>query len=170
MMTKEECIVSTLSITKPREVKNFQIRLPNDTNRIVGVEFGAIRTFYAETGNYVDPEWWGFPNTNDPLFHIKPTKTVGEFALQTLGTENIFFRGEMKDKDSNIFWADFSKPLMNQFTEWTHYGKREEVEVNASSNDIVEVCYKDRWAILNTLIVRYTFHLYLWIEKQCPND
>ena len=167
---KEEAIVTTLSITKPKEIKNFQINLPGDANRIIGVESGAIRTFYAETGNYVDPEWWAFPNTNDLLFQVKPNKSIGEFTLQTLGTENIFFKGEMKDKDSNIFWADFSKPDINQFTEWTHSRRREEVEVNVKSNSIVEACYKDRWGILNELVVRYTFHLYLWIEKRGSND
>jgi hypothetical protein len=154
-MMKEEAIVASLSITKPKEVKNFQIRLPYDASRIVGVEFGAIRTFYAEIGSYVDPEWWEFPNTNDLLFQVKPTKTVGEFALQTLGTENIFYRDEMKDKDSNIFWADFSKPaIINQFKEWTHFSKRVEVNVEVDGNTIVEGCYKDRWGIINELIAR----------------
>jgi hypothetical protein len=163
---REEAIVSTVLITKPKEIKNFQIRLPSDTHRIIGVETGAIRTFYAETGGYIDPEAWAFPNTNDPLFQVKPNKTIGEVAIQSLGIENIFFRDEIKEKDSNIFWADFSKPVLNQFKEWTHGVRREEIEVNADGNTIVEVCYKDRWAILNTLIVRYTFHLYLWIEKK----
>lgn len=164
-MMKEEAIVSTVSITIPKEIKNFQIRLPYDTKRIIGVETGAIRTFYAETGNYVDPEWWAFPNTNDLLFQVKPNKTVGEITLQTLGKENIFFRDEMKDKDSNIFWADFTKPDINEFKEWTLGRKREEVEVNVDNNIIIEACYKDRWGIINELIVRYTFRLYLWIEK-----
>ncbi len=164
---KEEAIVLTFSITKPKEIKNLQVRLPSDTNRIIGVEMGTIRTFYAITGNYTDPEWWGFPNTNDLLFQVKPNKTVGEFSLQTLGSENIFFRGEMKDKDSNIFWADFTKPGINQFKEWTHSRKREELEVNVDGSTIVEVCYKDRWGIVNAVIARYIFHLYLWIEIKC---
>lgn len=165
-MMQEEVIVTNLSITKPGEVKNFQIRLPHDTSRIIGVEFGAIRTFYAEIGDYVDPEWWAFPNTNDPLFQVKPNKTFGEFTLQTLGVENIFYRDELKNKDSNIFWADFSKPALNQFQEWTHFNRKEEVVVDVDGNTIVEGCYKDRWGIINTLIVRYTLHFYLWIEKK----
>ena len=163
---REEAIVVSLSITKPKEIKNFQIRLPCDTNRIIGVEWGAIRTFYAETGNYIDPEWWGFPNTNDPLFQVKPNKTFGELTLMAMGHENIFFRDELKNKDSNIFWADFSKPVMNQFKEWTHSRRREEIEINVKGSSILEGCYKDRWGIVNELIVRYTLHLYLWIEKK----
>ena len=163
---REEAIVSTVSITNPNQVRNFQIRLPCDTIRIIGVEWGAIRTFYAETGNYIDPEWWGFPNTNDPLFQVKPNKTFGELALMAIGSENIFFRDEFKNKDSNVFYADFSKPAMNQFTEWTHGRRREEIELAIKGSTIIEACYKDRWGIINELIVRYTFRLYLWIEKK----
>lgn len=159
-----------MSITKPKEIKNFQIGLPADTHRIIGVEMGAIRTFYAETGNYVDPEWWGFPNTNDLLFQLKPNKTFGELTLMTLGEENIFFRGELKNKDSNVFWADLTKPVMNQFKEWTHGNRREEMEINVTGSPIIEACYKDRWGIVNELIVRYTLCVYLWIEKNIPDD
>lgn len=162
---REDAIVSTLSVTIPKEVKNFQIRLPHDTSRIIGVELGAIRTFYAETGSYVDPEWWEFPNTNDPLFRIRPNKTFGELSLMTMGTESIFFREELKDKDSNIFWADFCRPEINEFREWTHSRNREEIEINVESNTIIEGCYKDRWGIANELVVRYTLHIYLWLEK-----
>ncbi|HEX7904892.1 MAG TPA: hypothetical protein VF487_13530 [Chitinophagaceae bacterium] len=169
-MIKEKVLVLTISITKPKEIKNFQIILPADTKRIIGVEFGTIRTFYAETGNYNDPEWIQFPNTNDSLFHVRPNKTVGEFSLLTLGKENIFLKSEVKDKESNTFWADFSKPVMNQFAEWTHCTRKEEFDVDVNGNEIVEGCFKDRWGIINELIVRYTFHLYLWIEKICKND
>jgi hypothetical protein len=158
-------IVSTLSVTKPREIKNFQIALPCDAGRIIGVEWGAIRSFYAVTGNYTDPELWGFPNMNDPLFQVKPNKVIGEISMQTLGPENVFFRGEIKDKDSNIFWADFSNPVINQFKEWTHRRRMEEMEINVDNNTIVEVCYKDRLGIINAVFALYTVHLYLWVEK-----
>lgn len=169
-MTKEEAIVYTLSITKSEEAKNFQIRLPDDTKRIIGLEWGVVRTFYAITGNYTDPEWWQFPNTNDLSFQVKPTRVIGELTLQTMGTENIFFRGEVNEIDNNLFWADFSKPSMNQFKEWTHGRKREELEINVASDRIVEAYYKDRWGIVNAVIARYKLHLYLWIEKDISND
>lgn len=165
-MMKEEVIVTRIAITSPGEVRNFQVNLPADTRRIIGVELGAFRAFYAQTGNYYDPEWWSFSNANDPLFQVKPSKTVGDCTLQTPGIENIFFRGEMKDKDSNVFWTDFTRPLMNQFSEWTHSRRREAMELNVDGNSIVEGCFKDQWGVLNALFVSYTFHIYLWIEKK----
>lgn len=163
---REEAIVFSLSITKPKEIKNFQISLPCDTSRIIGVEWGAKRTFYAETGNYSDPEWIGFGNNYDSKFQVKPNKTFGELTLMTLGYENIFFRGEFKNKDSNVFWADFTNPVMNQFKEWTHSSRREETDINVQGSSIIEGCYKDRWGIVNELIVRYTIHFFIWIEKK----
>jgi hypothetical protein len=99
----EEVLVHTLKIKRAGEIRNFQISLPSDASRIIGVEFGVISFFTAITGDYFDPGWWNFPPTNDYRFQLRTDRAIGELSLQTLGTENVFFRGEIKDGDNNLF-------------------------------------------------------------------
>jgi hypothetical protein len=162
---KEEVIVTTVEITLPGEIKNFQVRLPQDAKWIIGIEASFTLIYFSTPWGYFDPEFLDFPFPNDPLFKIKSVKTIGEIALQTLGKENIFYKDEIKEKDSNIFWSDFSNPASNHFQEWTHARRKEEMEVSVQSNSIVEVCYKDRMAPDAGFNVNYFLKLYLWLKK-----
>jgi hypothetical protein len=167
-MIKEEVILHKLSITKQKEMQNFQINLPGDAKRIIGMELGIVRkqTFTTVSGWLLSLDRYSNTQgiTIDPLFEVRRTKVIGDLSLQTLNNANVFFFQEIKEADPNLFWGSVWE-IDTSIREWQAGGKRTEMEVDVVPSTILEGCYRDRWGVIYNLTIHYDVGIYLWIEK-----
>ncbi len=175
MIVKEQAIVEVVEIEKPGQFKNFQIGLPENTVKIIGVETGLkIKSVAASSSGVIvevaDRTRRLFtPPDTDPAFEITKSSIAGTLALQSLNIENVFYRNDVYDFDKNIAYADFS--FSGNIKHWTHCRRREELTVNVDGKTpVVEGYYKDLWGRPNILAVKYSVYVCLWIEKSLCNE
>jgi len=170
-MIREEVIVHTEKIERQGQSKYFQVALPVDTGRIIGVECSAIR----EASGASSSDMFFFFGTApliipvadiEPLFHIKATETIGRLTLHSPDATGIFFQEDIRQKDNSSKYADFSQgPAV--FNQWSHNSKRHETGIAVKHCSVVlEGHFKDTWGALYNYHVTYQLNIYIWIEKQ----
>jgi hypothetical protein len=160
-MVKQEVILHTEIIERLGQVKYFQIDLPRDVEKIIGVESGGFReSASAAPGDYSiagDPI--------DPLFRIARVETIGRLTLQISDSANIFFQEEVRQKNVSAKYGDYTQGP-DAFDQWSHDSKRHESEVNIRGcSPVIEGQFKDSWGLLENADVHYHLNIYIWIEK-----
>ncbi len=154
-MISEEVIVQTLAINHIGEKVHFQIMLPEDTTKIIGLEYDAIR-------EYMVPDTLTI--TTGDLWSLYPNQAIGRLALSVPGRENKFFEGHLVE-DRNVWFGEIEKGIF-QKKHWTHGRKREELMLQMSgTSTLLEGFFSDSWGLGELDELRYKLHLYLWIEK-----
>ena len=118
-MMREEVIIQQLSIDRIGKKIYFQIRLPRDAKRIIGLEFGTME----KDGTKI-PGAGGSPFV--PFTKFSANKVIGDITMQVPGNENIFFQHCIIE-DRNItlgeqIATDAWKPQL-----WVHHTKRLEM-------------------------------------------
>jgi hypothetical protein len=116
----ENVTVHTIPITKKGEWKYFQVRLPKDAKKIIGIETGLIITDELPADTEVasdivvmqrsslisiDPGLIAEPPKNfedGKRFGIERNRLMGELKLQSLDTANIFYTKDIVEEDRNI--------------------------------------------------------------------
>jgi len=147
---KEEVIVCSLSIKQLGQKVYFQIPLPCDTKRIIGLEFGIMP----------DEGSTSLPCTEiNPFFQIVENEPIGRLVLQVPSCERLFYQADLI-KDNNIHYGENINHLCLPKL-WTHGRKREEVSVSVFSADFVEGFFVNKKYDDD----EYDLHLYLWLEK-----
>ena len=162
---REEVIITELVIKKFGERKYFQVSLPLDTERIIGVELGH----FADAGIYI-PALSPYPDTVPANFVIHASPVAGQLTLSSMGAENMFYQGELVMEDYHPAFGQVANPFFAENTS-SHGKKKEPLSVNVSGNSpIVEGYYKDNWGGAGSGPVsgdvNYTIHIYIWIEKK----
>jgi hypothetical protein len=148
---QQEALVLTIPITRKGQMDYFQIRLPHNLERIVGVELGML----PDEGQVSLPV-----SQIDPHFQLRSNEGFGRLTLQVPNCGGIFFQGELyKDKNihigENIGFRHWEPGI------WTHGSKRHEVEIQTGKADFVEGLYCNTHSEDDA----YFVHVYLWIEK-----
>jgi len=160
-MIREEVIAQSLSITRIGQRKYFQVSLPRDTKRIIGLEYGAIKK-QGEPASFMPP-----PVTlADPVFWIYADKIIGKLMLRA---GRMFYQADLIEYrnihlgETIIFPGWEPKP-------WTHGGRMEEIELSVLTDTaLIEGFFQDSWGQGEFETLSYQLHLYLWIEKNiCP--
>src|SRR5580765_5593257 len=151
---KQEAIMESFIIERKGEMRQFQILLPRDTNRIIGFEYGVSE-------KYEEPEVPVDPNDNALLF--LPNKVIGNIILRTNGCEGIFYQSDLIE-DRNVHFGETIAPVAAM--PWSHGRKKHEVELSIKENRIVHGFFKNYLGSggFNSSIY-YRLNLYLWIEK-----
>ena len=90
---KEEVIIQSIGITKKKEQTFFQVKLPRDTHKIIGIETGLY--ILAAPPNLFVP-------LQDNSGFIRRNNMIGILQLQTNGKANIFYSKEIFERDINI--------------------------------------------------------------------
>ena len=105
----QDVIVQRLHISKQGVRHYFQINVPRQAEKIVGVELGAFLNapVFLKDRSLSLNNW----------LSIKRNRLLGEVQLQTPNQPNFFFNGELVQEDRNIGVTDF-----------TQTGKSKEVE------------------------------------------
>ena len=151
---KQEAIVESFIIERKGEMRQFQILLPRDTNRIIGLEYGVSEL-------YEDPAVPLDPNENALLF--LRNKVIGSIILRTNGCEGIFYQSDLIE-DSNIHFGETIAPV--NALPWSHGRKKHEVELSIKENRIVYGFFKNYLGSVGfNSSIYYRLNLYLWIEK-----
>lgn len=157
-MMKEEAIVQTLFIKLVGQRVHFQMLLPSDAHRIVGLEYCAIKTAGVLLPDLVI--------NNASPFQLVPNKLIGRLTLQIPGIEGMFCQVECME-DRNMIAGDLITTGIWKPTPYTHGRKNEELGLDVSADAaFIEGYFSDSWGVGEYLSLEYTFHLYLWIEKQ----
>lgn len=173
-MIKEEVILHREAIKKLGEQKYFQIQLPNDIERIIGVETGVFRFVSGETDSGYTANFGGHPASDpdgDPIdssFKISFNDPIGNLTLQATENPGIIYQKEIRQTDKNSRWADFTQ-WVNEgfFDQYTHDRKRyEDVVISNLCTPILEGFYKDSWGDHYSYHVEYELLIYIWIEKK----
>lgn len=150
-MQQQEVIAYTIPITQPGQTAYFQIRMPHNLKRIIGLEWGML----PDEGEIAIP-----PSTIDPHFQFEPNELFGRLVLQAASCGGIFYQDDLvKDKNitlsENIGFRHWLPAL------WTHSRKKTEWELSLPHTDFVEGFFWNKKADPEPYLV----HIYLWIEK-----
>jgi hypothetical protein len=163
-MIRQEVIVQKLSIERIRQAVAFQVRLPKDTNRIIGLEYHT-RKIYSE------PEFPFFQQDDPPViedsFLLKANKVIGQLSLRTLNCAGLFYQGDLFDYRNTGY---LEKIAAERYTvqPWIQCTKREEINFCVSGT-LIEGLFKDSFGTDEYDYLEYELTLYFWIEK-CTDD
>lgn len=169
-MIGEEVILHTEQIERQGQSKYFQVVLPSDTTRIIGVETSAIRQMSGASNSdmffFFGTAPLIYPVADiDTLFKIKVADTVGRLTLHSPDATGIFFQDDIRQKDTSPKYADFTQ-YPAAFDQWSHNTKRYETSINVKNcSNLIEGHFKDTWGALYNYHVIYQLNIYIWIEK-----
>lgn len=178
---REEVIIQSIGITKKNEQQFFQVKLPRDTNKIIGIE----------TGIYIQAApLYSFVPSEDNSGFIRRNNMMGVLQLQTNGKPDIFYSKEIFERDLNIGEAEIKiipdQPKKEEkvaflreeppdgnsfdfFTCWTHGSKREEDSLNICGCTLINGQFKDAVGEYFGTDISYKVILYIWIERKVNN-
>ncbi len=155
--------IRRLHIRKQGERHYFQINLPRQAERIVGIELGAFfRTAIAKRGD----------QKSDYLLTVKRNRVCGEVQLQTTGRSNFFFTGQLVQEDINDRFTVMSPyegkvlPALWNSSSFSSGGRKELDEVLLEKEKIIYGCYKDAVGKSEGKDFEYTVLLYVWFEYE----
>lgn len=161
---KERVIIQVLQISRKGELQHFQVRIPRDAARIIGVETGVRVLSQTELG------WvrllYGKYKWDDNAFAFYKTMLMGDVRLQSCEQSNLFYAGEVYEREINLGAGDFTSRQW-PVKEWTHGLKREEVMAEASGDTtILQGTYRDRIGEHLNMHVKYEVKIYVWYERE----
>jgi len=170
---KEEVIIQTINISKRGQQNFFQIRLPRDTHKIIGVETGL---YLLSVPQYFIP-------AKELSMLVRRNYMMGVVQLRANGKPDIFYSKEIFERDVNIGAGEikvYPFPLVMErklnlppdgnsfdyFTHWTHGTKREEDPLHICGCPVINGQYKDAIGEYFGMDISYKVMLYIWIERK----
>ena len=165
-MKKEQVIITTVSVSKAGQLVYFQVKLPKDTERIIGIETGGRLIAAASGSAFVFPPVVSHTEGRSPTF-FKRNTLIGDLKLQSCEEANIFYSNHVMT-DENIGAGDYSQRIQWQASPFTHENKSEEdIVVVKGGSTIVQGIFKDRYGDTNKTDISYEVKVYVWIETAC---
>jgi hypothetical protein len=98
---KEKAVISTLTISNPNETVHFQLRIPRDALHVIGVET-SVRVIRKNI--LLAPLGYQQGTTGDFLRN----QLFGEITLQSCEKGNIFYAGQVYERELNTGYMDYS--------------------------------------------------------------
>jgi len=188
---KEKVIIHTVQVTKKGEINSFQIKLPMDAKKIIGIEstVKGIEGFVGAPagrnmvmpgiilpGSAMGMAGMPFGKIDAPFAAAAPsgglffrqTPIAGELRLQSQGPSNIFYSTDVKLTDANVGFGDFSETPFWKPQVFTHGEKFMEDIVGVDDNSyVLSGTYRDRFGEERGHDFNYRVNVYVWydIEK-----
>ena len=151
-MTRENLICKRLFIDAADQICHFQIKVPREVNRIIGIETGL-----ALNSGDLSSVFVGRPL---PFVYLRRI-ILGELRLKTLDSANIFYTHEIS-LDPNIRHGDFDNPRFRSKV-FTHQIQRHEDQITLDGGvTLIQGFYKN--TVLSAIPYAYTVQLYVWLE------
>jgi hypothetical protein len=167
-MIREEIILHREYIEKLGQQKHFQVKLPIDVKRIIGIETGVFR--YASSNSIFGGNPAEDPQSDplDPLFKISFNDPIGKLTLQTQDFPGIIYQADVRQTEKNFKWADFTQTLYDGlFDQYSHDKNRFENTIAVDlCKQVIEGHYRDSWGEHQSYHIEYELLIYLWIEKK----
>lgn len=168
----EQVIIQTISISKRGQQTFFQVKLPRDTHKIIGIEAGL---YMLNVPGYFIP-------VQELSKLVRRNHLMGVVQLRANTKIDVFYSKDVFERDINI-GADEMKIIPSQvvmerkgeqpdgnsfdyFTHWTHGSKREEDPLNVCGCTVINGQYKDAIGEYFQTDVNYKVMLYIWIERK----
>lgn len=152
---KKRIIIAEERITKAGEHRLFQIRLPKNTKRIIGVS----TDLRIETAFLADPA--GVPG--DAIWNLNANPLAGRLTLQSMEKANIFFQDYLWVLLYNDGISDLDK--MDSMDAFSVYTNKEPKAVNVPCNTtIINALYKDALGVTFDSDFVYRVKVTLWTE------
>lgn len=169
-MIREQVVITAIRVKKAGQVIHFQVKLPKDTTRIIGVEITAKLFSYPQdsasgsadgTAGGIDPR---APKELKPLL-FKRDLCLGEVKLQSCEEANIFYAADLI-VDKNIGLQDFSQNAFWKPSNITHQTKAfEETIIVDGDSTVIQGFYRDRSVTSISTPIDYQVNIYVWTER-----
>lgn len=170
----ERVTAHIINITRRGEWNYFQVRLPKDARKIIGIETGL------KLIDEIPDEYYG---AYEARFRIRRNELIGDIKLQSLDDANIFYAKEIWADDRNanadsVVINDYSPPAERRIAflkvdppdlwqpdfPWMHSSKLEEDGVLLCHNPIITGVYKDAVGKKYETDFSYKVLLYIWYD------
>jgi hypothetical protein len=171
-MFKERVIITKLSITKVGQIVHFQVKIPRDAIRIIGVELSGCysnppmerQAAFAKLALATEARM----SRSFSILQFTSSPFVGDVRLQSCEDTNVFYSDDVYLADYNLGYGDFSATALFPATSETHGYKRYEYVVNTNGETtILKGIYRDRQTANSNPQYTYTVNVYVWYEKIC---
>jgi hypothetical protein len=156
---RKQIVIHTILIEEKGQRIHDQIILPHSAKRITGVHFSLI--MLSNDDDIITDE------TKAGTFFRNHLNT-GDMRLQVNTPENWFYNGVVTIQDRNLHWGDagliggfFPHPATHLIANHTFLS----VDCNAESG-IVQLYYRDRWALETEKECIYKIRIYLEVELE----
>jgi len=158
----EQAIIHNITIQKSAERQHFQIKLPRDTKRIVGIET-SMRVLQESTA------FKDLVNGKRKIASLgvfQYNVLMGELRLQSNEAAGFFFSAEIVESDINLNYGDYIRTVYWGAEQCTHGYKREEDAVMVDRNTtVINGNYKDNIGTLIGEDLLYQVKVIVWTEK-----
>ena len=180
---KEQVLIQAIGINRRSQQNFFQVKLPRDTHKIIGIETGLLIQDSP-------------PDAFSPLQAgsglIERNNLMGVLQLKANGRPDIFYAKEIFERDLNIGAGElkvfpydppnerrlglrriFVPPDGNSFDFFpscTHGTRREEDPLNICGCTVINGYFKDSIGEVFGYDVSYKVMLYIWIERQMKSN
>lgn len=152
---KEKVTIQQVQISKRGEIKTFQVKLPTDAKKIIGIETTV-------KGIDVFEEIF-FDFHASPIFFFRRNYIAGEFRLQGCEGSNMFYVKDVMVNDANLGFGDFAQGFYMREKAWTHGYNRFEEEVLVDENcPVLFGTFKDRFGEIWGGDISYQVNVYVW--------
>lgn len=177
-MIREQVVITPINITKAGQVKHFQVKLPKNAKRIIGIELGG--RLLANNKIAIPSDSSGYEAVLEVKASavieaserrtgfFKRNKLIGEVKLQSCEEANIFYAGDLQS-DENIAMGDFSQSRFWMSSVFSHQAQsfEERVIVDGEST-MIQGIYRDRLGEQSKISYNYLVNVYVWIEIEEP--
>lgn len=176
---REQVIVTPVIISKAGQINYFQIRLPQNTKHIIGVEVGGRKL--SREKKRTEEVMWQVESVKREKHFLEMSKTasnlgfsrnklIGELKLQSCEESNIFYAREIKS-DENMGFGDYSETLGWKAKAFTHQIQAEEEKVIVhGKSTILKGQYKDMVGLENKIDYHYLVNVYVWVELKTEQN
>lgn len=168
-MIQEKVVITQLNIVQPGQVIHFDVKIPHDALRIIGIELscaypdppvnqqGMLRVMRIAMQAKAAAKAIAVHRSADIPLAFTPSPYLGDLRLQSCESTNVFYSGDVVLADMNLAFGDYTIIPGFAATEAIKGQKRQELSVNTTGKTaIVKGIYRDRQAALAGVILPNT--------------
>lgn len=175
---REKVFIHPVYITRKSEINSFQIKLPMDAVKIIGIEstVKGIEAFGAPPARGAAPPMGGMmPEGGAPFgaaaaapaggLFFRQTPIAGELRLQAHGPSNLFYATDVKLSDANVGYGDFSQTRFWRPQQFTHESRfLEDYVLVDDKSYVLSGTYRDKFGEERGHDFNYRVNVYVWYE------
>jgi len=156
-MIYKQVIINRLVIDRPKQVRMFQVKLPRQTQSVIGVETGIRWINGVPLAPPPEVLPWKLPTT------IQANTYIGDLKLQSTEQGNIFFASDLVLNNNNDY-ADFTSQYLVPKNYTNQFKTEKDPVMIGGKATVLFGCYKDNLADTILTPFKYIVSVYVWIK------